>query len=112
MKKNKQNEYFKFMLVFMLIPSTIWRCGQVVKTLPFHGRIAGPTPASVTIWESRIAAIAAGCKPVDLTVFIGSSPISPTNIYGHNSTGRVFVLHAKSCRFKSYCPYQKYGSIV
>lgn len=37
------------MLVFMLIPSKIWRCSQVVKTLPFHGRIAGPTPASVTI---------------------------------------------------------------
>ena len=26
----------------------ICRCGQVVKTLLFHGRIAGPTPASVT----------------------------------------------------------------
>lgn len=26
----------------------IWRCGQVVKTLLFHGRIAGSTPASVT----------------------------------------------------------------
>ena len=37
------------MLVFMLIPSKIWRCSQVVKTLLFHGRIAGPTPASVTI---------------------------------------------------------------
>lgn len=44
----------------------IWRCGQVVKTLLFHGRIAGPTPASVTIWESRIAAIAGGCKPLAL----------------------------------------------
>ena len=54
------------MLVFMLIPSKIWRCGQVVKTLLFHGRIAGPTPASVTIWESRIAAIAGGCKPLAL----------------------------------------------
>ena len=50
----------------------------MVKTLLFHGRIAGPTPASVTIWESRIAAIAVGCKPIGLTVFIGSSPISPT----------------------------------
>ena len=37
------------MLVFMLIPSTIWRCSQVVKTPPFHGGIAGSTPASVTI---------------------------------------------------------------
>ena len=37
------------MLVFMLIPSKIWRCSQVVKTLLFHGRIAGSTPASVTI---------------------------------------------------------------
>ena len=74
----------------MLIPSKIWRCSQVVKTLLFHGRIAGPTPASVTIWESRIAAIAAGCKPVDLTVFIGSSPISPTKyIWGYHIILRV-----------------------
>ena len=39
----------------MLIPSKIWRCSQVVKTLLFHGRIAGPTPASVTIWENPIS---------------------------------------------------------
>ena len=35
-------------------PALTERCSQVVKTPPFHGGIAGSTPASVTIWESPI----------------------------------------------------------